>query len=529
MPFLKKLLYYGLLVALTLIAIEGMARLAYWLAFAEGYDIRRTATDSPSPPPELPPLDRIPGGDPRLPHPFHGHSHHDPDYTLNVAPPGAKREDVALIGLFGGSVAVSVAPAFQRALSRYFAANNLERRPVVLGLGLSATRQPQQAITAANTLLLGGHFDLIVSLDGFNEVYSPDYMYHHRGGHPFFPQWWDATLNLTTMEYRIVGRIGVLRQQQAELLRAASSPLRYTALYGIVHRYRWERTARRIIQLNHQLAATRTDYSLERRGPRESFPQEGDLNTAAARVWYRGSLLLRELAELTGAEYYHFLQPNQYIPGAKPLTPEELDCCYAEDTVWAKSYRGGYPELARFGEKLSGQQVNYFDLSYIFQRNDQTLYWDACCHFNDRGKELLAAAMVRRLEPALRRVGNARPPDSGLDTAARPTELLIDGYFQVYRPASNQLVYVRESCTPADTAATIFLHIIPADAADLPPERREYGFDNWDFRFADAGRLIAGRCTAGRQLPNYPVVAIRTGQYVKGVGKLWERKYRFAE
>ncbi len=434
-----------------------------------------------------------------------------------------------LIGLFGGSVAETAAPYLQSALSRYFAANNLPRRPVVLGLGLFATRQPQQAMMAANTLLLGGHFDLIINLDGFNEVHSPDYMYHNRGGHPFFPQWWDATLNLTTAERRMVGRIGVLREQQAALLRAAGSPLRYTALYGIVHRYRWERAARQIIQLNHQLAATRTDYSLERHGPRERFPQEGNLYVAAARVWYRGSLLLRDLAELTGAEYYHFLQPNQYIPGAKPLTPEELDCCYNQDKAWVKAYRGGYPELARFGAKLSGQQGNYFDLSYIFQGNDQTLYSDQCCHFNDRGNKLLAAAMVKRMAPALRQVGNARPPVSGLDTAARPAELLIDGYFQVYRQAGNQLVYFRESCAAADTAAAFFLHIIPADAADLPPERRQYGFDNWDFPFATAGRLIAGRCTAGRQLPTYPIAAIRTGQYIKGEGKIWEQEYRFAE
>ncbi len=436
---------------------------------------------------------------------------------------------MALIGLFGGSVAEEVAPFFQSALSRYFAANQLPRRPVVLGLGLGGTRQPQQAMMAANTLLPGGHFDLIVNLDGLNELDAPNNAYHRRGRHPFFPKHWDQVLNLTTVEYRIVGRIGVLREQQTALRRAADSPLRYTALYGIVHRYRWKRTARRIVQLNHQLADTRTDYSLERHGPRERFPQQGDLNTAAARVWYRGSLLLRELAGLTGAEYYHFLQPNQYIPGAKPLTPEELDCCYEPDGRWAKAYRQGYPELARFGAKLSGQQVNYFDLSYIFQGNEQTLYLDNCCHFNELGNELLAAAMVKRMAPALDRVGNARPPVSGLDTAARPAELLIDGYFQVYHRASNQLVYVRESCTPADTAATFFLHIIPADAADLPPLRRQYGFDNWDFRFADAGRLIAGRCTAGRQLPTYPIAAIRTGQYIKGEGKLWEREYRFTE
>ena len=256
------------------------------------------------------------------------------------------------------------------------------------------------------------------------------------------------------------------------------------------------------------------------------------MDTATAQVWYRGSLLLRDLGELTGAEYYHFLQPNQYVPNSKPLTPEELACCYAEESEEAKVYRRGYPEMARFGEKLSGQQVNYFDLSYIFQGNDQTLYLDQCCHFKELGNELLAAEMVKRMAPALRRVGSARPPISGLAAAAWPEAeqlLVIDGYFQVYRHDRHHLVYARASCTPADLQPRFFLHITPVDNADLPPGRRQYGFDNLDFRFTDAGILLAGQCTASRQLPNYPIAAIRTGQYVEGVGKLWEQEYRFAE
>ena len=269
LPFLKKLLYYGLLAALTLIAIEGMARLAYFLAFAEGYDGGLPAVDAVNLTLPPPPRRNNPW---RILHPFYGHSVAVPGHYLNVIPPQPKGEDVALIGLFGGSVAEAAAPYLQSALSRYFAANNLERRPVVLGMGLAATRQPQQAMMAANTLLLGGHFDLIVNLDGFNEMTHSDYIYHKKGSHPYFPQQWDKALSLTTLEHHIVGRIGVLRQQQAAWLRAAGSPLRYTALYGIVHRYRWERTERQISQLNHQLAATRTDYSLERHGPPGMVP-----------------------------------------------------------------------------------------------------------------------------------------------------------------------------------------------------------------------------------------------------------------
>ena len=44
----KRVLYYGLLAALTLLAVEGMARLAYFAAFAEWYDGVRPAADTAS-------------------------------------------------------------------------------------------------------------------------------------------------------------------------------------------------------------------------------------------------------------------------------------------------------------------------------------------------------------------------------------------------------------------------------------------------------------------------------------------------
>ena len=37
LPFPKKVLYYGLMLLLTLLASEGMARLAYYAAYGTGY------------------------------------------------------------------------------------------------------------------------------------------------------------------------------------------------------------------------------------------------------------------------------------------------------------------------------------------------------------------------------------------------------------------------------------------------------------------------------------------------------------
>ena len=85
----------------------------------------------------------------------------------------------------------------------------------------------------------------------------------------------------------------------------------------------------------------------------------------------------------------------------------------------------------------------------------------------------------------------------------------------------NQLLYLRESCADADTAAGFFLHILPQDVVDLPAERQDAGFANLDFAFARYGGSFDGKCLATVPLPEYPIKTIRTGQHLPGSGELW--------
>ena len=92
--------------------------------------------------------------------------------------------------------------------------------------------------------------------------------------------------------------------------------------------------------------------------------------------------------------------------------------------------------------------------------------------------------------------------------------------FDLYRQ-DNRLLYLRETCADADTAAGFFLHILPVDVADLPAERQTAGFANLDFAFARWGGSFDGKCLATVPLPEYPIKAIRTGQHSPGQGELW--------
>ena len=78
-----------------------------------------------------------------------------------------------------------------------------------------------------------------------------------------------------------------------------------------------------------------------------------------------------------------------------------------------------------------------------------------------------------------------------------------------------------------------FLHLIPVDMDALPDHRKQYNFDNLDFRFGDYELPLTERAVAVRELPAYDIAGIRTGQFLVdedgSYTHLWEGEVRFDE
>ena len=108
--------------------------------------------------------------------------------------------------------------------------------------------------------------------------------------------------------------------------------------------------------------------------------------------------------------------------------------------------------------------------------------------------------------------------------------LLIRGRFDVWLDGG-RLLYVREHC--AGIEEPFSLHVVPEDPDDLPEHRKEHGFDNLDFDFSRTRQDFMPRCVAVRRLPDYPVSAIRTGQFEfageNDFNQLWEEEFIFTE
>ncbi len=106
---------------------------------------------------------------------------------------------------------------------------------------------------------------------------------------------------------------------------------------------------------------------------------------------------MQKLATANGSSYLHFLQPNQYLKGSKPLHAEEIDKAYNEENRYRRGVELGYPKLIELGKELRREGVHFYDLTMIFADHDESLYVDDCCHLGKEGYGIIASFIAERI------------------------------------------------------------------------------------------------------------------------------------
>jgi hypothetical protein len=109
-----------------------------------------------------------------------------------------------------------------------------------------------------------------------------------------------------------------------------------------------------------------------------------------ADLWRRSSRAIHDLAAGAGVRYYHFLQPNQYVPASKPMGADETRDAVRPGAPYRRIVEAAYPLLRESGKTLAGGGVHFHDLTTIYAAHPEPLYVDACCHVNTRGNTIVA-------------------------------------------------------------------------------------------------------------------------------------------
>ena len=103
---------------------------------------------------------------------------------------------------------------------------------------------------------------------------------------------------------------------------------------------------------------------------------------------------------------------------------------------------------------------------------------------------------------------------------AMALEPVARSQFDVYLDG-DRLIYLREPCAEGDSRGRFLLSVFPVSTDDLPPEFRALGHQSLNFYFDDYGAALDGKCVIARALPDFPVGAIETGQYIPNGDTLW--------
>jgi hypothetical protein len=312
-----------------------------------------------------------------------------------------------LVGIFGGSVgawfcevgagrlaaALARTPAFQG------------RDVVPLCFSHEGYKQPQQLLILSYFLSIGQSFDVVVNIDGFNEVaISP--VNDARGLDISMPSVMHMDpltalvdqSSMTADKVETLGRIqGYRRRLNAVASRAnrswsAAVHLVLTRLHGVLDRqYRAE-----VARFDALPAAA--GGSLVRVTPRLRARGAAELYQDIARNWAASSLLMQQMLAARGARYVHVLQPNQYFT-TRPFAPGEAAVAIAADSPFKPGVEHGYPVLEQVvsSGELARAGVTVVDGVHLFDRERAPVYIDNCCHYTRRGYEILADAIAAAL------------------------------------------------------------------------------------------------------------------------------------
>jgi hypothetical protein len=311
-------------------------------------------------------------------------------YTNPNAPPSPAHRVLVLGGSLANQFALVGAPALRARLAQRF-----QIAPQAIGITartMGGYKQPQALVALASELAQGRRYDAIVLLDGFNDLVLP-FDNLAAGLAPEYPfNWKQLVGGLPDLDAQLLGgELRYLRRLRQERAHLCERPLvNALASCHVVWRALDAPLGRRVAALERALAERSSGRaSFESSGPSRAPLEQAQQLAANVALWQRASLEMASLAATWGTPYLHCLQPNQYLPGSKPMGPAERALAFNPTKSHRPIVETGYPLLRQAGAELATQGVGFCDLTQVFAAVEEPLYNDDCCHLNSRGYERL--------------------------------------------------------------------------------------------------------------------------------------------
>jgi hypothetical protein len=322
----------------------------------------------------------------------------------NQHPVTHKSPDQLVVAITGGSVAWRFSWEAESTLAQLLSQHpKLAGRTLrIVRLALPGYKQPQQLFALNYILALGGEFDAVVNIDGFNDSVLSILENAQQGTAIDFPRSWHArSILITDPRYssEAAQLLNLRGNRQARAQSILQSPLRHSSLRQLLWLVQDDLDHHKLLELAQTITRSRTDSFVHHGPPPPSDPDIANQN--AIDLWARCSIQMFDLCHARRIAYIHCLQPSQYLPNSKPFSQFEQDLCLTPDQPHAVLAQTLFPLLQKRGQQLGSHGVPFADLTDIFKNHPETLYSDPWCHVNADGNKLLAQAIAPLLVQAL--------------------------------------------------------------------------------------------------------------------------------
>lgn len=309
-----------------------------------------------------------------------------------------------IIGIVGGSVAQQFAEQGAETLEKELKQTPRfrDREIEFVGLALGGYKQPQQLFVLMYLLTLGGEFDAVINIDGYNETALHPAENGHHDVFPAFPRAWFHRIqehpdprNVPVRNHLWATKI--TRQQWAGWFSRLG--YRYSPTLNFV----WVCRDRYLDRLRSQDVETLMSSRLKdkreylKTGPLRKYENDAAMYADLIALWKECSRQMAHVCRANGIEYYQVLQPNQYLEASKPMEPQERQIAIYEGSEYGQAAKIAYPMLIEGGAELKLQGIRFLDLTQLFAKVNDPIYIDNCCHYNQQGDDLLAEAIARAM------------------------------------------------------------------------------------------------------------------------------------
>jgi len=338
-------------------------------------------------------------------------------------------ENQYVVGVFGGSVASNY--------SIYEIQNKIletklkqipqlqDKEIIILSFATGGYKQPQQLLILNYMLSVGQVFDMVINIDGFNEIALSSLNNDRQldltmpsaahiqpltslANNDLSTKALETLLKIKQTKPKINDAIATLKNCNL----ASCHTLNSLHVRGLIKDYR--QNVERFQRYQQNPDDEEGEGSVFLFFTQESPIPEAEALQKMTDNWVKTSTLMNQILSAQNIPYFHVIQPNQYYPTDRVYSEEEREVAFSDDSPYSDAIEAGYPLLLSRIPELQATGVTVLNGVQILDQAPEMMYIDNCCHYTPAGEHILssyiAESIINSLNPQKQQ---PQKPESG--------------------------------------------------------------------------------------------------------------------